>query len=111
MFPAAAAAMAGAVARTEDLDFTASRCMFSTLGVSTFGVSKDSALVIGSGWRIGSLTTAAGTAFSGVPSTGQKLNLSANSSWHVLQNFIFTTSLSLVGLNAKSDTEPPLLLC
>src|SRR5215510_11538404 len=78
--------------------------------LSTFVDSAASADSIGSGWGVGSLT-AAGTAASGVPSTGQKLNLSANSSWHVLQNFIFTTSLSRVGLNAKSDTEPPLLLC
>ena len=34
---------------------------------------------------------------SGVPSTGQKLNLSAKSSWHLEQNFIFTTSLSVLG--------------
>src|ERR1041384_4813272 len=39
----------------------------------------------------------AGTALKGVPSTGQKLNRSANCSWHVLQNFIFTTSLPLWG--------------
>src|ERR1043165_234619 len=75
---------------------------------STFAVST---AIVGSGWRAGSLTGAVGTAVSGVPSTGQKLNLSANSSWHVLRNFIFSTSLSRVGLNAISDTEPPLLLC
>src|ERR1051325_680683 len=39
----------------------------------------------------------AGTALKGVPSTGQKLNRSANCSWHVLQNFIFTTSLPFWG--------------
>src|SRR5690349_18323076 len=105
MFPDTAAAKTGAVARTEDLGFTVSGRTFST-----FGASAVLAVMIGSGWRVGSLT-AAGTAVSGVPSTGQKLNLSANSSWHVLQNFIFTTSLSRVGLNAKSDAEPPLLLC
>ena len=38
-------------------------------------------------------SAAARATLSGVPSTGQKLNLSANSSWHVSQNFIVTTSL------------------
>src|SRR5215510_2835422 len=106
MFPVAAAATTGAVMRTEDLGFTASGWTLSNLGASAASV-----LMIGSGLRLGSLTAAVGTAVRGVPSTGQKLNLSANSSWHVLQNFIFTTSLSRRGLNAKSDTEPPLLLC
>src|ERR1043165_5602983 len=69
-----------------------------------------SAVIAGSGGAA-SLTGATGTAVRGDPSTGQKLNLSANSSWHVLQNFMFTTSLSRSGLNAKLDTEPPLILC
>src|ERR1044071_9124928 len=41
--------------------------------------------------RLGS-STGGVTATSGVPSTGQKLNLSANSSLHTEQNFINTTS-------------------
>src|ERR1051325_3398880 len=106
MFPVAAATATGAVTRIEGFGFTISRWTFST-----FVASAAAAVMIGSGRGAGSFTVAAGTAVSGVPSTGQKLNLSANSSWHVLQNFIFTTSLSRVGLNAKSDTEPPLLLC
>jgi hypothetical protein len=47
--------------------------------------------------RAEALTGGAGATPNGVPSTGQKLNLSANCSWHVLQNFIFTTSLSRWG--------------
>src|SRR2546429_372987 len=45
----------------------------------------------------GDATVAACTSLNGVPSTGQKLNRSANCSWHVLQNFILTTSLSRWG--------------
>src|SRR6185503_14297262 len=41
---------------------------------------------------LGSSATLGETAVSGVPSTGQKLNLSANSSWHLEQNFIDTSS-------------------
>jgi hypothetical protein len=52
----------------------------------------------------------AGTALNGVPSTGQKLNLSANSSWHVSQNFIVTTSLPLWGLSAEFDSGAKLLV-
>jgi hypothetical protein len=52
---------------------------------------------------------AAFTALSGVPSTGQKLNLSANSSWQVSQNFIVTTSLSLWGI-AEFDSGVGLLI-
>ena len=39
--------------------------------------------------------------FKGVPSTGQKLNLSANSSLQVEQNFIVTTSFWLWGNSAE----------
>src|SRR5215472_6619436 len=42
----------------------------------------------------------------GVPSTGQKLNLSANSSWQVEQNFIAKTSLSILGRSIESFTTP-----
>jgi hypothetical protein len=58
----------------------------------------------------GALAVDAGTALSGVPSTGQKLNLSANSSWHVSQNFIVTTSLPLWGLSAEFDSRVGLLM-
>src|SRR5262245_24827141 len=37
------------------------------------------------------------TVVNGLPSTGQKLNLSANSSSHLVQNFINTTSSRLWG--------------
>jgi hypothetical protein len=40
------------------------------------------------------------TELKGVPSTGQKLNLSANSSSHLEQNFIDTTSSRLWGSSA-----------
>ena len=58
----------------------------------------------------GAFTAAAGAALSGVPSTGQKLNLSANSSWHVSQNFIVTTSLSPWGLSTEFDGRAELLI-
>src|SRR5206468_2687260 len=61
----------------------------------------------------GALTVGAGaasTALSGVPSTGQKLNRSANSSLHVSQNFIVTTSLPLWGLSAEFDSGAGLLV-
>src|SRR5688572_13068470 len=45
------------------------------------------------------------TAVSGVPSTGQKLNLSANSSWHLEQNFIDTTSSRLRGSISGCDSR------
>src|SRR5439155_14706280 len=57
-----------------------------------------------------SVAGATGTALSGVPSTGQKLNLSANCSWHVSQNFIVTTSLPLWGLSAEFDIGAGLLI-
>src|ERR1041385_4483775 len=54
----------------------------------------------------GGATVAAATALRGVPSTGQKLNRSANCSWQVLQNFILTTSLSRWGSSElKLPTE------
>src|SRR6185369_981043 len=55
---------------------------FVTLGSSAFGV----------------------TAVKGVPSTGQKLNLSANSSSHTEQNFIDTTSSRLWGSSTDCDS-------
>src|SRR5260221_685641 len=58
----------------------------------------------------GALTVGPATALSGVPSTGQKLNLSANCSWQVSQNFIVTTSLSLWGLSAEFDSGAGLLI-
>ena len=58
----------------------------------------------------GALVVVAGTAASGVPSTGQKLNLSANCSWHVSQNFIVTTSLPLWGLSAEFDSGTGLVI-
>src|SRR5687768_4359871 len=45
------------------------------------------------------------TAVSGVPSTGQKLNLSANSSWHLEQNFIDTTSSRLRECSDSVDPD------
>ena len=56
---------------------------------------------------VGGATVAAATALRGVPSTGQKLNRSANCSWHVLQNFILTTSLSRWG---SSELKLPIEL-
>src|SRR5689334_17534407 len=44
------------------------------------------------------------TSVSGVPSTGQKLNLSANSSSHLEQNFIDTTSFGLWGSSTDCDS-------
>jgi hypothetical protein len=67
--------------------------MTGSLGAT--GVLKVGALTTGSD---GSMTGE----FKGVPSTGQKLNLSANSSLHVEQNFIVTTSFWLWG-NSTED--------
>jgi len=58
----------------------------------------------------GALTVDAANALRGVPSTGQKLNLSANCSWQVSQNFIVTTSLPLWGLSAEFDSGAGLLI-
>src|ERR1043166_1914523 len=57
--------------------------------VSRLTVALGSRLTV----KLGSSTTGGVTTVNGVPSTGQKLNLSANSSLHTEQNFIDTTSL------------------
>src|ERR1043166_881243 len=56
--------------------------------VSRLTVALGSRLIVTLGSSMGGVTTV-----NGVPSTGQKLNLSANSSLHTEQNFIDTTSL------------------
>src|SRR3954465_11730942 len=51
------------------------------------------------------------TALRGVPSTGQKLNRSANCSLQVSQNFILTTSLSRWGSNTELKLAFMLVIC
>src|SRR5438132_14042469 len=90
------------------LTFVAALAVCAEAGVPVVAASKYSGsatprfvALSGAGYAVSiSLTAAldvagaaAETTLSGVPSTGQKLNRSANSSWHVLQNFIATTSL------------------
>src|SRR5262245_52273532 len=65
----------------------------------TDGGGTDSSLIT---VTLGSSFTGAAT--NGVPSTGQKLNLSANSSEHLEQNFIDTTSSRLWGSCMGSDS-------
>src|SRR5690242_2639543 len=93
MLPTAAVAVAGAATVTgtfgEGVAGFTSRATVSETGYEV-SISADAAALITGG-------SAAGTTLKGVPSTGQKLNRSANCSWHVLQNFIFTTSLPLWG--------------
>src|SRR5262245_43959402 len=54
--------------------------------------------------KLGSSTAAAAATVNGVPSTGQKLNLSANCSSHLEQNFIDTTSSRLWGSSTDCDS-------
>src|SRR5678816_1149174 len=66
--------------------------------VSTAGVAVCLLIV-----RLGSSICSA-TVDKGVPSTGQKLNLSANCSSHLEQNFIETTSSPLWGSSTDSGS-------
>src|ERR1044072_2906888 len=72
--------------------------------------SSSSALLSRVTVMLGSSTfgTFAETRVSGVPSTGQKLNLSANSSSHLEQNFIDTTSSRLWVSSTDCDSPSAL---
>src|ERR1043165_8882099 len=67
--------------------------------VSRLTVALGSRLIVTLGSSMGGVTTV-----NGVPSTGQKLNLSANSSLHTEQNFIDTTSSRLWGSSTDCDS-------
>jgi hypothetical protein len=77
------------------------------MGLTVSDIGYDASTSTGAAAFGGATEGAAATALSGVPSTGQKLNRSANCSWHVLQNFILTTSLSRWG---SSELKLPIEL-
>src|SRR5439155_27196353 len=99
-----AAAMGAATVTGIFGDGVASFTSWATVSETGYEVSISAAAALITGG------SAAGSALKSAPSTGQKLNRSANCSWHVLQNFILTTSLSRWVSSAELKRSSMLLI-